>query len=147
MRTLIIIIMITVVAATAVTITLGTMTFEGTVVKDPYETGLRWDAVQRKQRESGWSVVMLSRVVRKGRNDIPLRVQDRSGRELRDATVALRLDRPSTGAPRAIAKTSAFKDGSYHAFVDIPEPGGWTATIVVSRGAETVEFQDTLFAE
>jgi nitrogen fixation protein FixH len=147
MRTFIIITMIAVVAATVATIMIGRMTFEGTVVKDPYEAGLRWDAVQRKQRESGWNVLLLSRAGRTGKNDIAIKVQDRNSRPPGGALIDLKLERPSTQTAGIIARTRLFKDGAYHAIVDIPEPGSWTATILVSRGGDTVEFEDTLFVE
>jgi nitrogen fixation protein FixH len=147
MHKVILIVLILVVAATAATIMIGTMTFEGTVVKDPYETGLRWDQIQRQRRESGWDVTLLSRHFRTGRNNIALSALDRQGHPLRDAIIDLRLERPSTARDDRVVRALQSQDGTYHATFDIPASGTWTAKIIVSQGTRTIEFEDTLFVQ
>jgi len=147
MRTFLFVVVSVVITATAAMIIVGTRTFEGTVVKDPYETGLRWDQIQRQRRESGWSVAFLSPYARTGRNDVVLSVRDRNGQPLGGAVVVLQLKGPASSAAGNNARAEEQHDGNFHAVMDIPERGSWTATITVTRGSRSIEFEDTLFVE
>ncbi len=147
MRIFLLVIVGVVIAATVAMIVIGSRTFEGTVVKDPYETGLRWDEIQRQRRESGWDVSLLSRHVRTGRTDVALSVRDRNGRPLAGAVVQVQLRGPASSGTMSTARAEERNDGNYHAVLEIPERGPWTTTITVTRDGRSVAFEDTLFVE
>ncbi len=127
-------------------IVVGTKTFEGTVVKDPYGMGLRWDELQRQRRDSGWNVSLQSRFARRGSNNIAVAVRDRNGRPLHGSNVILRLERPAS-SDTVEAPAREHHDGVFYALIDIPVPGSWTAIIAVTAGGRTIEFEETLYVE
>ncbi len=147
MKVFLVIVVAAVVAATAAMIIVGSRTFEGTVVKDPYGTGLRWDEIQRRRRESGWNVVFLPRHATAGRNDIVLSARDRNGRPLSGATVVLRLEGPPPDEAIREAPAIEGSDGNFHAVIDIPLRGSWRATITVTHGGRNMEFEEALYVE
>ncbi len=147
MKLFLVIVVAAVVAATAAMIIVGSRTFERTVVKDPYETGLQWDKMQRQRQESGWNVVFLSRHAVAGRNDIVLSARDHNGRPLSGATVVLTLEGPPPDEVIRESPATQGSEGNFYAVIDVPQRGPWMATITVTRDGKTIKFEETLHVE
>ncbi len=147
MKLFLAIVVATVIVVTATMIIIGSRTFERTVVKDPYETGLRWDEIQRQRRESGWNVVFLSRHAVAGRNDIVLSARDPNGRPLSGAAIVVKLEGPPPGGAVRQSAATQGSDGNFYAVIDIPQRGSWMAAITVTRGGRTIAFEEMLSVE
>ena len=147
MKALLIIVSVLVLLIVVLTITVGRSTFEGIVVKEPYETGLRWDSLQRERANSAWSVSLISRRVVVGRNDIVISVKDAKGLSLRDAQVDVVFSRPSTDQYDRTVHAVVQSDGNFHAMIDLPLPGRWSAEITVRQGARSLPFDDEVVAQ
>jgi nitrogen fixation protein FixH len=147
MKTLIVLTSVVVMIVVVATVWLGITTFEGIVVQDPYEEGLRWDAIRRERRESGWTVALTDRRAHRGRNDIIVQVVDRSGRPLREAAVDLKLFRPASDRADRTARAHLEKDGLFHGDLELPLVGRWLAEIVVQTPNRTIVFDDELTVE
>lgn len=137
MRRLIIVISIVVVAATAGTIYVGNHTFDGVVVERPYETGLGWDEAQKRQARLGWQVVVETAAVKQGTNEIVIRLADRPGSALNDATVDVTLSRPSTRNYDRTYRAESLGNGRYQVSLFVPLIGIWDLRTSVTRGADT----------
>lgn len=144
MRALIIVISILVVIATALTIVTGTRSFEGIVVEKPYETGLSWDADRARLARLGWTVTLAEGAHRLGRNDLVLNIVDKSGALLADASVSVKLTRPSTSAYDRTYPAVRKPDSTYLASIDFPLQGNWDLIIAVKRGADSAAFPLTV---
>ncbi len=95
---IIVLICILALAATIGTIVVGSRSFEGIVVDNPYETGLAWDRERRNQEDLGWSVALQEAAYKTGKNDLIVMVRDKNGVPLSDAVVSVVVSRPSTRA-------------------------------------------------
>ncbi len=57
----------------------GTLTFDGTVTENPYETGLQWDEIQHQKEALGWNPVVEKARYAVGLNRIRFSIRDAGG--------------------------------------------------------------------
>ncbi|HUJ19394.1 MAG TPA: FixH family protein [Nitrospirota bacterium] len=147
MRTLIIVIGILVVAATAATIFIGTRNFEGLVVDRPYETGIDWDRIQERKAKLGWSATLSRTSYPLGRNDLIVNIAGRNCSPMSDTILSITVSRPSTNRYDRTYQALRQIDGSYLASIELPLPGRWDVIIHVTSGQEQADFKTSLAAE
>jgi len=133
MRNLIIIISIVVVAATMVTMLVGSHVFDGVVVERPYEAGLSWDEMQKRQSLLGWKVAVVNTSIKLGANELVLAIAERDGSPLNDATVVVTVSRPSTKSYDRTYRAASAGDGRYRVPVSLPLVGLWDIRTEVTR--------------
>lgn len=147
MRILIILISITAIAATIVTIIVGQHSFDGLVVEKPYETGLAWDEMHRKQTVLGWTASVHGAPFKTGKNELAVKIQDKNGSLITDAAVSITITRPSTRAYDRAYQTIRQPDGRYHTSVDLFLYGNWDVIIDAIRNNDCASFKKSIFAE
>lgn len=147
MRILIIFVCIFVVLLTAVTIIVGSRTFEGVVVEKPYEAGLAWDAAERQRTKLGWKVSLAGDRFLTGGNELIVAVTDRDSKPLREAQVTLRVSRPSTTSLDKTYTAHSERDGRFRAQVELARYGNWDVIVSVKRGKEQADYTLRLHAE
>ncbi len=147
MRTFLIIVVIIGLASVAATIIVGLRSFDGTVVKEPYETGLRFDAARKEREASGWHVTMDRDRIPVGRGTLKLRISDREGKALADAEVTVSMSLLTTD--RYDREYSAQTSGSGVCVfpIDIPKAGPWSVRITVTDQGTSIQFEEMLTAE
>ncbi len=133
-------------AAVIGAIVVGKAVFDGTVVDNPYEKGLRWDAEQKERESAGWHVDISPQDVKVGRNGIHIHATDRTGKTL-FAEVMLAISRPSTNRYDRQYRALLTEKGSYEVQVDLPLYGRWDLDIRVTAQNKTILFHRTVFAE
>jgi nitrogen fixation protein FixH len=136
MKTLIIVVSMIAVGATAITIVVGGMSFDGLVVEKPYESGLEWDKTEQQKAALGWRVAIDASFFPLGTNDLRIDVVDRSGARLSDADVSVKLTRPETNSYDRTYTAVRQSDGTYHASVMLPIQGNWQAVIAVAHAKD-----------
>jgi nitrogen fixation protein FixH len=149
MRFFIVIIVLTCIlalAATIGTIFVGSRSFEGIVVDNPYETGLAWDRERRNQEDLGWSVGLQETTYKTGKNDLIIMVRDKNALPLSDAVVSVVVSRPSTRAFDRTYRTVVQPNGRYRTEIDLPFYGNWGVVIDVSRKKERTSFSKIISA-
>ncbi|HUI67634.1 MAG TPA: FixH family protein [Nitrospirota bacterium] len=147
MRILIIVICIIALAATIGAIIVGKRSFEGLVVEKPYETGLAWDETRNKQTNLGWTVSVQGARFKTGKNELIVKVVDKSRSLLTDAAVSVTVSRSSTREYDKTYRTIEQSDGRYHASISLPLYGSWDLIIDVSRKNDHSIFKEAIFAE
>lgn len=146
MKTLLILVAIIGIATVVVTIVVGTSTFEGTVVGDPYESGLRYDAQQRARAGSGWSVALQIRSFPVGTSEVAVTLTDREGAPVDDAAVSLLLGYPSSDRYDREVPFAHERNGRYRGVLELPRSGQWNVQFVVVRDDRRATFPDTIHA-
>ncbi len=123
------------------TIWIGSQVKEQTVVADPYEEGLRYDADRRARAELGWDVALSATPTAAGDSTLAFVVADGKGRPLEGATVAVSVARPDTS--RGVTLVAARPDGPgrYAAEVELPAAGPWLLGFDVRRGADRLRIE------
>ena len=150
MRFFIVVIILTCILALAATIgaiVVGSRSFEGIVVDNPYETGLAWDTDRRNQESLGWLVVLQNATYKTGKNDLVIMVRDKNGALLSDAVVSVVVSRPSTRAFDRTYRMVVQPDGRYRTEIDLPLYGNWGVIIDVSRKKEHTSFNKVISAD
>jgi nitrogen fixation protein FixH len=133
-------------AAVIGAIVVGKSTFDGTVVDNPYEKGLVWDAEQKERESSGWRVDMQPPSPTVGRNELHIHVRDGAGKPLA-SEVMLTVSRPSSKRYDRQYTALLTEKGSYAVQVDLPLYGYWDLVIRVTAQNKTILFHRTVFAE
>jgi nitrogen fixation protein FixH len=133
-------------AAVIGAIVVGKATFDGTVITNPYEKGLIWDAEQKERESSGWRVDIQPPSLTVGRNELHIHVRDRTGMPLA-AEVMLTVSRPSSKRYDRQYTALLTEKGSYRVKVDLPLYGYWDLDIRVTAERKTILFRRTVFAE
>lgn len=147
MRILIIVIIITALAATIGAIVVGRQSFEGLVVEKPYETGLTWDETRQKQASLGWTVSVQGAPFKTGKNELIVNILDKNGSQISDAVITVTVSRPSTRAYDKTYRTVRQADDRYHAFIGLQLYGNWDLIIDVSHNNDHSIFREAIFAE
>lgn len=125
------------------TIMVGILTFEGTVVQNPYESGLRWDAEHRAREKAGWSVRVTPGAIQQGRSSIQVMITDSKGNSVNGAIVQVLLSRPETSRFDIEVLMEHGVSGGYQTIIAPALPGKWLAHIVVRKEGVEVTFQET----
>jgi len=134
MRNLIIIISMVVVAATVGTMIVGNSIFDGVVAERPYEDGLSWDDVQKRQLRLGWKVAVVNTMtMKRGENELVLKIADRDGVPLQGATAEVTVSRPSTKAYDRKYRAVSMGNGRYQVSISLPLVGLWDIRTEVTR--------------
>ncbi len=147
MKALISIVVIIGLAAVAGSIIVGVNSFNGTVTENPYEEGLRWDEMHRRESEPGWTAGIRNVLYRTGGNDMVISVSDNYGNPLEDAAVSVITGRSATSKYDRTFNAAAAGDGLFSAEVTFPVYGYWDVTIVVVQNPDTMRFQKKIFVE
>jgi nitrogen fixation protein FixH len=134
-------------AATIGTIVVGSRSFEGIVVDNPYETGLAWDKERRNREDLGWSVALQDATYKTGKNDLIIMVRDKHDLPLSDAVVSVAVSRPSTREFDRTYRTVIQPNGGYRTEIDLPFYGNWGVIIDVSRNRERTSFSKIISAK
>ncbi len=132
-------------AAVIGAIVAGKYTFDGTVVDNPYEKGLLWDAEQKERESSGWNIDIQPPSPAVGWNEMGIHVRDRTGKSLA-AEVMLTVSRPSSKGFDRQYRALLTEKGSYAVQVDLPLYGYWDLDIRVTAEDKTILFHRTVFA-
>jgi nitrogen fixation protein FixH len=144
MRTLLIAVVVIGLVSVAATIIVGTRTFDGTVVGDPYTEGLHWDALRKARLAAGWTMTVVNREPVLGHTGLQVRISDRDGRPLEGARVAFSLKRPETARYDRSYDAKESIPGTYRALVDLPLAGAWNLRTTVVQKERTVVLEDRL---
>jgi nitrogen fixation protein FixH len=123
-----------VVAATIGTMVVGSRVFDGVVVERPYEAGLSWDDVQKRQLRLGWKVAVVNNMtMKRGENELVLKIADREGVPLQNVTVAVTVSRPSTKAYDRKYRAVSMGSDRYQVPISLPLAGLWDIRTEVIR--------------
>lgn len=140
MKRLIIVTVIIGIASVVGTIIIGSLSFEGTVEKDPYSAALHWDAAHREQELSGWNVTVTVRSIPPSEGILSVHLTDAAGRNLNNARIAVHLTLPSSNRHDGYYHLNQTAAGVYTADVHFPVRGEWIARILVSLNGKSIEF-------
>jgi nitrogen fixation protein FixH len=146
-RTIIVIISVIAITATAGTIVVGIKSFDGVVVENPYEAGLAWDETHQNKVALGWNVTIQNGLFRTGKNELSLEALDRNGRQIENATVSVTTSRPSTRTYDKTYRAVRTPDGRFQASVDLPLFGAWDIRVEVNRDKDHCSFNKRIYAE
>jgi nitrogen fixation protein FixH len=147
MKTLITIAVIAAIAAVAGSVVVGMKSFDGTVTEHPYEAGLVWDDILRKEAELGWAVDISKGPYFTGHSEIIIDVQDNDGSPLQNAALLVMAGRVETSAYDQYSDTVKIREGLYRVKVTFPIYGYWVITIEVTQGDNTLSFKKRIFVE
>ncbi|WP_242343879.1 FixH family protein [Anaeromyxobacter terrae] len=123
------------------TVWIGSNVKEETIVADPYEEGLRYDAERHARAALGWDVALPAPPASPGELTLPFAVADGQGRPVTGAVIAVSVARLDTS--RGVATVAARPDGAgrYAAEVDLPAAGPWLLRFDVRRGDDRVRIE------
>lgn len=145
MRAIIAIALVIGLSITVATVVVGTRTFEGTVVKDAYTEGLRWDEIRRARQESGWSARLVREQLPLGRSTFQVWLLDRANDPLQDVKVTFSFTKPETSRFDRIFQSRIGGSGIYEADIDLPRPGRWQVKITIVRGDRVIVYDEQVF--
>lgn len=135
------------IAAVCGTVIVGAFLSEGTVVKDPYTTALRWDSSHHERIQSGWKVTLLTKSLKSPTSELIVSVLDRTGKPLTDAAVDLHLTLPATDRYDSTYPLERTLPGTYRCVVNVPVRGIWIVHLNVRKEGRAITFDNTLYAE
>jgi nitrogen fixation protein FixH len=147
MKTLIAIAVIAAIAAVAGSVVVGIKSFDGTVTEHPYEAGIIWDDIMRREAELGWTVHVGKGPYFTGHGKILIDVRDKDGGPLKNAALLVMAGRAETSAYDQYADTVKIRDGLFKINVTFPLYGYWIITIEVTQGDDTLSFKKRIFVE
>jgi nitrogen fixation protein FixH len=123
------------------TVWIGSWVKEQTIVADPYEEGLRYDAERHARAALGWDVTLPAPPAGPGDVTLAFAIADGKGRAVEGASVAVSVARPDTS--RGVTTVAARPDGAgrYAAEVELPAAGPWLLRFDVRRGEDRVRIE------
>ncbi|HEY4744134.1 MAG TPA: FixH family protein [Desulfuromonadaceae bacterium] len=140
-KLLIAIIAVMVLAIVGASIWIGITLREDTVVEHPYDEGLKYDAIQKKYADLGWKVVSPPSLNKRQRLDVW--VYDKNGAPLEGVTVDFVIKRIARSDAKRYRAVQAER-GRYGAQVDFSAPGYWELKVNVTRGNDTLSFDNKM---
>jgi nitrogen fixation protein FixH len=123
------------------TVWVGSLVKEETVVANPYEEGLRYDAERSARAALGWDVRALAPPAAPGAAALEFEIVDGAGRPVEGAAVAVLVSRPDTGRDATTFAARGGGAGRYTAEVIVPAAGPWRLTFDVRRGEDRVRIE------
>ena len=123
------------------TVWVGSLVKEETVVANPYEEGLRYDAERSTRAALGWDVRGLTPPAAPGPAVLDFEIVDGAGRPVEGAAVAVLVSRPDTSRDAATFGARGGGPGRYAAEVAVPAAGPWRLTFDVRRGEDRVRIE------
>lgn len=142
MKTLVIIVTIIGLSAVVGSIIVGRMVFEGKVVDKPYETGLRYDEIEKARTLFVFEI--LNKEFHRGDNDIIFTIKDTSGKVVTDTNVIFALSRPSTTVYDREYNVNLV-GSRYMAKVNIPLKGYWDVRIRFTMEGKPVVLEKRVY--
>lgn len=127
--------------AGAAAVWVGSRTFEGTVVSDPFEAAAHFDEARRNADKLGWTLTLDGAGLRMGPQVLRFSVASREGSPLDGAETRVRLSRPGTAWMDKAVAAQPQGSGGFAAAVAFPEPGIWDVEVQVTRGPDRLAFQ------
>jgi nitrogen fixation protein FixH len=127
--------------AVAGTIWIGSRVKEQTIVADPYEEGLRYDAERHARAALGWDVALRAVPAAPGAATLAFAIADGKGRPVEGASVAVSVARPDTSRDVATAAARPNGAGRYATEVEFPAAGPWLLRFDVRRGEDRVRIE------
>ena len=123
------------------TIWIGSKVKEQTIVADPYEEGLRYDAERQARAALRWDVRLPPPPAEPGDVSLAFAIADAQGSPVDGAAVAVSVGRPDTS--RGVTTVAARPDGRgrYSAEVELPAAGPWLLRFDVRRGDDRVRIE------
>jgi nitrogen fixation protein FixH len=138
MKPLIIVAALTALGAVVATIAIGANLMEQTIVKDPYEHGLRYDHDRAVRSRLGWQARFDAATLRPGGAELGFTLIDRSGAPVEGASVKVAVTRPAGPGDERQGSALPLGGGRYLAPVGFAAPGFWDVRLDASRGEEAV---------
>lgn len=143
MKTLVIIVTIIGLSAVVGSVIVGRMVFEGKVVDKPYETGLRYDELEKTKTELRFELV--NKKFHKGENDIIFLLTDSLERPITEPHLILIISRPSTETYDREYKVSFIGPGKYKVKVDFPLYGYWDIKVYLTWDWKSVILEKRIY--
>ena len=138
MKPLIAVAAVAALGAVVVTIAVGTSLREETVVKDPYEHGLRHDQERQARERLGWQARFDPADLRPGGAGLGFTLVDKAGAPVEGAEVRVAVTRPAGPGDERQGTAQALGGGRYRAPVGFAAPGFWDVRLDATRGADAV---------
>lgn len=142
--------MAVVVAVNAVMITMALKTFPGLETTDAYQKGLAYNrtlAEAREQEARGWTSQIVFAPGGPQKGDLKFTLRDSQGQPLDGFAVEASLVRPTVGGHDFAVTLAPQGSGVYVAPVAFPLAGRWTVVIAATRGEETYQETQKIFAQ
>ena len=101
---------------------------------------------RQKQNSLGWQITVagLDRLALNQASEVTLRLQDRVGAPLTDASAQLILSRPAQRGDDAIVTFSPGAPGFYRGSLQLTETGQWHALLRVQYGNDAIEIEQPI---
>jgi len=126
--------------AVAAAIVVGSRTFEGTVVSDPYGSATHFDEARHRAEALGWTLSLEAAPLRVGEQEIRFSLLGKDGAPLDGADARVTASRPGTARQDRAAAVRPEGAGRFAARLAFPEPGIWDVEIRAARGADRLDF-------
>ena len=127
--------------AVVAAIYVGTRTFEGTVVSDPFEAATHYDEARHHAEALGWTLSLESAALRVGPQPLRFSLASRDGAPLEGAEARVRLSRPGNAWQDQTVAARPDGPGRFAAPVTFPAAGIWDLEIRASRGPDRLAFE------
>lgn len=132
--------------AVAGAVVVGIISFDGTVVENPYERGISWDTERVRREASGIRIRIVSTAFRVGANTLVFQAFGDGGEPVADKRLAVRLSRAETDEHDRIYTAIGRGDGTFTFDLDLTLPGRWEMAILVERRGAVLEFPASIYA-
>ena len=142
MKLTIIIVAIIGFGAVAGAIIVGTRSFDGVVTKDPYETGLIWDEIQKTRVDSGITIRLTANQFKMGTQLVQFTIE--KSRPVNIDSITLIRSRPSTVDLDKETGVDRLADNRYQAEVDFPLIGNWDLIANVHTGGKQIQYSNRI---
>lgn len=143
MKTLVTVVTIIGLSAMIGSIIVGRMVFEGKVIDKPYETGLRYDEMEKAKAELSFK--MVNKEFHKGENEIFFLLEDSLGRPVTEPHPVFIISRPATTIYDRQYKVSLVGQGKYMVKVDFPLYGYWDIRISITKEGKSVILEKRIY--
>jgi len=127
--------------AGAAAIFVGTRTFEGTVVPDPFETASHFDESRHRAQALGWTLSLEGGELHTGAQVLRFSLSGGTGSPLEGAMARVKLSRPGTAWEDRAVAARPDGPGRFAADVSFPERGIWDLEIRARRGPDELAFE------
>lgn len=134
-------------AAVVGAIVVGNSSFDGTVVDNAYEAGLKWDNIRKAREESGLRPEIMNRPLRTGGNTLRIGISGPDGKPYNAEFIRARLTRPFASREDRRLMMKKTGEGIFENDVVFSDYGLWNISITVPFGEKEVVFDEQLYVE
>jgi len=138
MKPLIVAASVTAVGAVVATISIGASLREETIVKDPYEHGLRYDHDRAIRSRLGWQARFEPADLKPGGAALHFALIDKAGAPVEGAEVRVAVTRPAAPGDERQGTATGLGGGRYRAPVGFAAPGFWDVRLDATRAGDAV---------